>query len=184
MLQEAAVLTRAMLTELGLESWLKTSGGKGLHVVVPITPKLDYTEVKAFSQAIVKHMARVIPSKFFPVMGGGNRVGKIFVDYLRNGHGQTTAIPSFDPGANAARIKSLRYGRPSTPAGHSGAEQFPKPYVPSRLSPTTHRLHGFVILHGICRIQKEHHELPTYRFETSRCGPDRGLVDGIRRCCR
>src|SRR5256885_9402056 len=61
MLQEAAQLTRVMLAELGLECWLKTSGGKGLHVVVPITPKRDYTEVKAFSQGVVKHIARVIP---------------------------------------------------------------------------------------------------------------------------
>jgi bifunctional non-homologous end joining protein LigD len=91
MLQEAAVLTRAMLEELGLACWLKTSGGKGLHVVVPLTPKLDDTEVKAFSQAVVRHMAKVIPSRFVAVMGGGNRVGKIFIDYLRNGHGQTTA---------------------------------------------------------------------------------------------
>ncbi|WP_436127116.1 DNA ligase D [Acidovorax sp. LjRoot117] len=91
MLQEAAELTRVMLAELGLESWLKTSGGKGLHVVVPITPQLDYDAVKAFSQSVVKHMARIIPSRFVAVMGGKNRVGKIFIDYLRNGHGQTTA---------------------------------------------------------------------------------------------
>src|SRR3989475_13132438 len=63
MLQEAAQLTRVMLAELGLECWLKTSGGKGLHVVVPITPKRDYTEVKAFSQGVVKHIARVIPDR-------------------------------------------------------------------------------------------------------------------------
>jgi len=91
MLQEAALLTRTMLTELGLDSWLKTSGGKGLHVVVPLTPKLDYEAVKTFSQDIVKHMARVIPSRFVAVSGGTNRVGKIFIDYLRNGHAQTTA---------------------------------------------------------------------------------------------
>ena len=91
MLQEAATLTRAMLTELGLESWLKTSGGKGLHVVVPLKPKFDYDAVKGFSQAVVRHMARVIPSRFVAVMGGSNRVGKIFIDYLRNGHAQTTA---------------------------------------------------------------------------------------------
>ena len=60
--QEAAVLTRALLTELGLESWLKTSGGKGLHVVVPLAPKLDYEVVKGFSQAVVQHMAKTIPS--------------------------------------------------------------------------------------------------------------------------
>jgi bifunctional non-homologous end joining protein LigD len=91
MLQEAAILTRTMLTELGLESWLKTSGGKGLHVVVPLTPKADYDTVKAFSQAIVRHMARVIPSRFVAVSGGTNRVGRIFIDYLRNGFAQTTA---------------------------------------------------------------------------------------------
>jgi bifunctional non-homologous end joining protein LigD len=91
MLQEAAVLTRTLLTEMGLQSWLKTSGGKGLHVVVPLEPKLDYDDVKAFSQAVVRHMAKVIPSRFVAVSGGGRRVGKIFIDYLRNGHGQTTA---------------------------------------------------------------------------------------------
>ncbi len=90
-LQEAAVLTRSMLQGLGLEAWLKTSGGKGLHVVVPLAPKLDYEVVKGFSQAVVQHMARVIPQRFVAKSGGTNRVGKIFIDYLRNGHGQTTA---------------------------------------------------------------------------------------------
>jgi bifunctional non-homologous end joining protein LigD len=89
--QEAALLTRTLLTELGLQSWLKTSGGKGLHVVVPIVPKLDYDAVKAFSQAVVVHLARTIPSRFVAKSGPGNRVGKVFVDYLRNGHGATTA---------------------------------------------------------------------------------------------
>jgi len=91
MLQEAALLTRAMLTELGLASWLKTSGGKGLHVVVPLTPKDDHEAVKDFSHAVVRHMARVIPSRFVAVAGGANRRARIFIDYLRNGHGQTTA---------------------------------------------------------------------------------------------
>ena len=90
-IQEAATLTRAMLHELELESWLKTSGGKGLHVVVPLAPTLDYEVVKGFSQAVVQHMARTIPSRFVAKSGGTNRVGKIFIDYLRNGHAQTTA---------------------------------------------------------------------------------------------
>lgn len=90
-LQEAAVLTRALLAELGLDAWIKTSGGKGLHVVVPLAPRLDYDTVKAFSQAAVKHMAKVIPTRFVAIAGGRNRVGKIFIDYLRNGHAQTTA---------------------------------------------------------------------------------------------
>ena len=90
-LQEAAMLTRSMLQNLGLESWLKTSGGKGLHLVVPLAPKLDYDVVKGFSQAVVQHMAQVIPQRFVAKSGGTNRVGKIFIDYLRNGHAQTTA---------------------------------------------------------------------------------------------
>ncbi len=89
--QEAAVLVRAMLAELQLESWLKTSGGKGLHVVAPLTPELGYAVVKRFSQAVVQHLARTIPQRFVAKSGGGNRVGRIFIDYLRNGHGQTTA---------------------------------------------------------------------------------------------
>ncbi|HEY2558654.1 MAG TPA: DNA ligase D [Caldimonas sp.] len=89
--QEAALLTRAMLTELGLASWLKTSGGKGLHVVVPIVPRLGYDVVKEFSAAVVTHLAKTIPQRFVAKSGGSNRVGRIFVDYLRNGHGQTTA---------------------------------------------------------------------------------------------
>lgn len=89
--REGAALVRTLLTELGLESWLKTSGGKGLHVVVPLAPRLDYDTVKDFSQAIVSHLARTIPSRFVAKSGAANRVGRIFVDYLRNGHGATTA---------------------------------------------------------------------------------------------
>jgi bifunctional non-homologous end joining protein LigD len=89
--QEAALLVRTMLTELGLESWVKTSGGKGLHVVAPLAPKHGYEVVKAFSQAVVQHMARAIPQRFVAKAGAENRPGKIFIDWLRNGHTQTTA---------------------------------------------------------------------------------------------
>jgi len=89
--QQAAVLVRAFLQELALESWLKTSGGKGLHVVVPLAPRFDYETVKGFSQAVVQHLAKTIPQRFVAKSGGANRIGRIFVDYLRNGHGQTTA---------------------------------------------------------------------------------------------
>ena len=89
--REAALLVRTLLDELGLQAWLKTSGGKGLHVVVPIAPRLPYDTVKDLSQAAVAHLARTIPSRFVAKSGSANRVGKIFVDYLRNGHGATTA---------------------------------------------------------------------------------------------
>ena len=121
MLQEAAVLTRTLLTEMGLESWLKTSGGKGLHVVVPLAPKLDYDAVKAFSQAVVRHMAKVIPSRFVAVAGGGNRVGKIFIDYLRNGHAQTTAC-AFSARAQAGMGVSMPVSWEQLPELRSGSQ--------------------------------------------------------------
>ena len=89
--REGALLMRALLGELGLKSWLKTSGGKGLHVVVPVSARLDYDTVKAFSQRIVQHLAQAIPQRFVAKSGPANRVGKIFVDYLRNGFNATTA---------------------------------------------------------------------------------------------
>lgn len=87
---EATQLTLAVLDELGLKSFLKTSGGKGIHVVVPLTPKADWDAVKEFSHAIVKHIARLLPERFSAVSGPKNRIGKIFIDYLRNGLGATT----------------------------------------------------------------------------------------------
>lgn len=90
-IQEAASLTRTLLSALGLEAWLKTSGGKGLHVLVPLAPRTDYDTVNAFSKAIVQHLARTIPSRFVAKSGPANRIGMLFVDYLRNGHGATTA---------------------------------------------------------------------------------------------
>lgn len=89
--QEAAQLMHAFLDHLGLPAFLKTSGGKGLHVVVPIKPGYGWDDVKAFSQAIVAHMAQNIPERFVQKSGPRNRVGKIFIDYLRNGRGSTTA---------------------------------------------------------------------------------------------
>ncbi|WP_349606790.1 MULTISPECIES: DNA ligase D [Cupriavidus] len=90
-MQEGALLVRTLLDEVGLRSWLKTSGGKGLHVVVPLTGRQNYEVVKDFSRAAVQHLAATLPQRFIAKSGPPNRKGKIFVDYLRNGHGQTTA---------------------------------------------------------------------------------------------
>ncbi|WP_395027247.1 DNA ligase D [Comamonas odontotermitis] len=89
--QEGAQLVHALLKELGLPAFLKTSGGKGLHVVVPIKRLHEWDAVKGFSQAAVQHLARTIPQRFVAKSGPRNRVGRIFVDYLRNGFGATTA---------------------------------------------------------------------------------------------
>ena len=90
MIAEAALLTRALLEELELQSFIKTSGGKGLHVVVPLKRRDDWETVKAFSKGVASHLARVIPERFTDVSGPRNRVGKIFIDYNRNGRGATT----------------------------------------------------------------------------------------------
>jgi bifunctional non-homologous end joining protein LigD len=91
-MQEGAQLVHIFLKELQLASFLKTSGGKGLHVVVPIKRLRDWDTVKGFSQAIVEHLAKVIPPRFVAKSGPSNRVGRIFIDYLRNGMGATTAF--------------------------------------------------------------------------------------------
>ena len=90
-MQEAALLVRSFLQELKLESLVKTSGGKGLHVVVPIRKQYDWDTIKDFSRTIVEHLAATLPERFSAKSGPRNRVGKIFIDYLRNGFGATTA---------------------------------------------------------------------------------------------
>jgi DNA ligase D-like protein (predicted polymerase)/DNA ligase D-like protein (predicted 3'-phosphoesterase) len=90
-MQEGAGLLRSLLEQVGLKSFLKTSGGKGLHVVVPITPKDDWDSVRELAKSIVEHMAATLPERFVAKSGAKNRVGRIFVDYLRNGFGATTA---------------------------------------------------------------------------------------------
>jgi len=120
-IQEAATLVRAMLRALGLEAWLKTSGGKGLHVVVPLAPRYDYETVKGFSQAVVQHLAKTIPTRFVAKSGPSNRVGKLFVDYLRNGHGATTAA-AFSARARPGLGVSIPVSWDDLPQLKSGAQ--------------------------------------------------------------
>ena len=88
--QEAAQLMQAFLSQLHLPAFLKTSGGKGLHVVVPIKKNHDWDTVKTFSKSIVLHMSKTIPARFVAKSAPKNRVGKIFIDYLRNDEEATT----------------------------------------------------------------------------------------------
>jgi DNA ligase D-like protein (predicted ligase)/DNA ligase D-like protein (predicted 3'-phosphoesterase) len=89
-IREAAALVHAFLGQLGLQSFLKTSGGKGLHLVVPLRRVHDWATVKGFSQAIVQHVSAQIPTRFVAKSGTRNGVGKIFIDYLRNSDCATT----------------------------------------------------------------------------------------------
>jgi bifunctional non-homologous end joining protein LigD len=89
-LAEATELVRVLLTELGLVPFLKTSGGKGLHVVVPLRRGHDWDGCKTFARGVADHLARTVPERFVSVSGPRRRVGKVFVDHLRNRPGATT----------------------------------------------------------------------------------------------
>jgi bifunctional non-homologous end joining protein LigD len=85
---------RAALDELGLDSFVRTSGGKGLHVVVPLARRNDWDEVEKFAHAIASGMAKHAPEHFVANMRKALRKGRIFLDYLRNQRG-ATAIASY-----------------------------------------------------------------------------------------
>ena len=87
---EATQLTLTVLDEIGLQAFLKTSGGKGIHIIVPLARRADWDTVKAFAKALAQFMARQLPERFTATSGPKNRVGKIFLDYLRNGRGAST----------------------------------------------------------------------------------------------
>ncbi|MES2820294.1 MAG: DNA ligase D [Pseudomonadota bacterium] len=90
---EATQLTQTLLDELGLVSFLKTSGGRGMHVIVPLSRRQGWASVKTFTQAIAQHMANLMPERFTAVAGPRNRIGKVFIDYLRNSRGASTVSP-------------------------------------------------------------------------------------------
>ncbi|KON79690.1 DNA ligase D [Azoarcus sp. PA01] len=100
---EAAQLVRGLLGELGLASFLKTTGGKGLHVVVPLRRGAEWGDVKRFAKAVATHLAHILPERFTANMAKNQRPGRIFVDYLRN-----------DAGASAICAYAAR-ARPGAP---------------------------------------------------------------------
>jgi bifunctional non-homologous end joining protein LigD len=91
---EAAMLTRDLLGELGLTGFLKTTGGKGLHVVAPIRPNRDWETIRLFTQAVAQRLESAAPERFTSNMSKARRSGRIFIDYLRNGRG-ATAISAY-----------------------------------------------------------------------------------------
>ncbi len=99
---DAAEEVRQRLSDAGLAAFVKTSGGKGLHVVAPLKPKADWPAVKAFTKALADAMASDAPSRYVSTITKSKRRGKILVDYLRNQRG-ATAVAAYStrarPGA-------------------------------------------------------------------------------------
>jgi bifunctional non-homologous end joining protein LigD len=89
----AAREVKLVLEELGLVAFLKTTGGKGLHLVVPVQPRSEWDEAKAFCKAVADLIVRAAPDRFIATMSKAARKGKIFIDYLRNGRGATAIAP-------------------------------------------------------------------------------------------
>jgi bifunctional non-homologous end joining protein LigD len=89
----AASDIRGVLEALGLQSWPLLSGGKGIHVVVPLVPEADWEAVKGFFQDFAELLARTDPARFIANMSRAKRDGRIFLDYLRNVQGATAICP-------------------------------------------------------------------------------------------
>jgi bifunctional non-homologous end joining protein LigD len=102
----AAAEVRKEFQKLGLESFLKSTGGKGLHVVVPIQPQHDWATIKQFAHAFVLSLEKSKPALYLTKMSKSARTGKIYLDYLRNERG-ATAVAAFSPRARAGAPVSL-----------------------------------------------------------------------------
>lgn len=89
----AAEEIRERLHDMGLHAYVKTSGGKGLHVVSPLKPSADWPQLKAFTKDLADQMAADSPGKYVSTIAKAKRHGKILIDYLRNQRGQTAVAP-------------------------------------------------------------------------------------------
>jgi bifunctional non-homologous end joining protein LigD len=107
---DAAKTMRERLSSLGMESFCKTTGGKGLHVVVPLLygarDRVTWKEAKAFAQGVCQRMASEDPERYLLNMSKAKRKGKIFLDYLRNDR-MSTAISVLSPRARAGATVSM-----------------------------------------------------------------------------
>lgn len=90
---QSARQVRDFLLELGLQSFVKTTGGKGLHLVVPIARRQKWDEAKAFCKQVAEFIVQLDPEHYTANMSKAVRHGKIYLDYLRNGRGATAIVP-------------------------------------------------------------------------------------------
>lgn len=99
-LVESALAIRDLLAELRLKTWVKTTGGKGLHLVAPLEPRLAWPEMKEFAHALAAVIESTDPKRYLIKMTKAARAGRIFVDWMRNERG-ATAVAAYSPRARA-----------------------------------------------------------------------------------
>ncbi|HET6546461.1 MAG TPA: DNA ligase D [Rhodanobacteraceae bacterium] len=128
----AARKVRDLLEHLSLTSFLRTSGGKGLHVVVPLKPACDWDVVRPFARAFAETLAASQPDKFVAVASKRLRTGRIFLDYLRNGRG-ATSVASYSLRARAGAPVAVPLAWPEL-ARLKRADAFDIFAVPKRLA--------------------------------------------------
>ena len=135
-LVEGARLVREILSLVGLESFVKTTGGKGLHVVAPVVPSEGWPQVTAFARAVAETAARSDPSRYTSVASKARREGRIFVDYLRNTRGATSVAP-FSTRARPGATVSVPV-RWEDLARIAGSDAYTVASVPRRLARLSH----------------------------------------------
>ncbi len=119
-LVETANEVRDVLKELGLVSFVKSTGGKGLHIVAPIQPKQEWTAVKDFTRNVASALEAARPDRYLIKMTKSARAGRIFLDYLRNDRGSTAVAPYSPRARKGVRVaiplrwEELRKGNPTT----------------------------------------------------------------------
>lgn len=91
--KQAAMELKEILDQLGLRSFLKTTGGKGLHVHVPFAPAYDWEQVKAFAETLARELESRDPALFTTTASLARRTGKIYIDHLRNRRGASAVAP-------------------------------------------------------------------------------------------
>ncbi|MCK0208535.1 DNA ligase D [Starkeya koreensis] len=123
---------RERLEAQGLPAFLKTSGGKGLHVVVPLKPAARWDAAKAFAKGLAEDMAADEPDRYIAVATKARRTGRIFIDYLRNGRG-ATAVATYCPRARAGAGISMPIAWEELDE-IAGAAQFTLADAPARLA--------------------------------------------------
>ena len=135
-IRQAVLLVKTLLEKVGLTPFLKTTGGKGLHVVVPIEPVTGWEDVKGFTKTVAELLERTFPDRFTSKLLKVSRRGRIFIDYLRNAEGATAvAAYSLRAKANAPVSTPIAWSELSKDVRFAC---FNVQNVPKRLAKKTH----------------------------------------------